>query len=438
MLTDPTWRYVKFFIYVPWPISIPEATAFMAFDEPELPCGVQRAEWLNYLVPDDFVSNIVSENRPFVVLQFRRRSIEQTRWLQYFHEAELLRERWAFEYQTRALPPENVKWWSDFSVDSIQTFGVIIEATTCLPEEQHENLNKAVDTAFERCIRLCEALGESYVQVLFDLRTGFINRGTVLPGVPALLIDPESRRVAEHNLRVNEEGAYPIDARDDLSPEQISEVRYRTLLAQAGDPNVTVEHWRRLAFRARHVDGDYAAAAVFAQTTSEVFFDAVLQSLIWEDNRSASESAVDEAEIARLFARDISFLTRLKGNNTFACRLKQGWYVKEPGNALKDLEVEVTWLRNQVVHTGYRPTEDEAARSFEVLDAAISFAVHAISRECNRANYPITLLMLAGRERLEQRGLYKGKVREKIEVLPPDWRKDFYEFRERIASLRPD
>ena len=95
----------------------------------------------------------------------------------------------------------------------------------------------------------------------------------------------------------------------------------------------------------------------------------------------------------------------------------------------------MTWLRNRIVHGGYRPTGAEAARAFKALDDAISFAVNALLRDCNRNKYPLTAVVQCGIDRLEQRGVYKNKLRRmKVENAAPGWRKDFYDFRQTVVA----
>ena len=428
------WRYAKFYMYVASPISIPTDYAFISTYFNSGTCQQHHRDWLEDLIPANFIERIVTSSSCFVILRFQRSSTVCMPWIKYYFDSELIREKWSFQYTMRGLPPDGMKWWSEQHIDPVQTYGVIVEATTCLPTLGDASLNRVVFEGFERCLGVLESISEAYAEILGDIQTGFVNLATVLPGVPGLLIDPEQRLLREHDIRSNEEGAFPSGTPEDLSPEQMNAVMTIASLAESGAPGIVTQHWRRQAFRARHVLGDFAAAVIFAEIAGEVFFDSLLMSLAWEDQKWSNKTAVDQHVVEAWFRRNASFTWRLRNDRTFAPRLTQGWHMETSGNALYEFERHVTWLRNRIVHGGYRPTGTEAARAFEALDDAISFAVNALLRDCNRNRYPLTAVMQCGIDRLEQRGVYKNKLRDRIESTAPGWRKEFYSFRQTVVA----
>ena len=103
---------------------------------------------------------------------------------------------------------------------------------------------------------------------------------------------------------------------DDLSPTQMNAVKTIASLAESGASEMVTQHWRRQAFRAHHVLGDFAAAVIFTETAGEVFFDSLLMSLAWEDQKWSNKTAVDQHVVEGWFRRSASFTWRLRNDRT--------------------------------------------------------------------------------------------------------------------------
>lgn len=430
----PDWRYVRFFLFVPWPISVPEA--FWQCPTRRVEPGVveHKAEWLAQFMPAQMAEQIANEDDlGFVFLQFGRRHYIDTRWIQYYFEAEAKSRNWADLYRFRGKIP--LQPHQPHEASDIQTFGTFIFATTYLLPSEASPAGGPLNEAFDRCIKECEIFLEAYVQTTNDFRTGFVNRSTVLPAVPFVQFDPATRRVsAESSLRVNGEGAYPSEPPPDLSEAQLFEIAERATNSQLDHPWVLILHWRRLAFRSLHVDGDYAASVVFTQTAGEVFFDAMLMSLGWEDLESGRLPDLTREAILEWFKPKSSMSSKLKSYYTDERRILGGWYQANKGNPIFDFEHDVLRLRNRIVHAGYRPSDREAELAFEIEDKASSFAIECLLRDSNRTRYPFTALTFLGLQGLTARGLFTGKVKEQIESAPNDWWQDFRDLREWISS----
>jgi hypothetical protein len=425
---QPVWRYVKFFIYVPWAIAMPESYMQFPIRRAEPGCGEQRMEWLSHILPDAVADDVVRRGPcTFATFRFHRLPIELPRWIHYFFQVESMAGAWADYYQMRGRLPAGYTPWPPHEADPISTYGTVIEATTCLIHG-----GNALNEAFDRCIRECEVFLEAYVQTSGDFRTGFINRSTVLPMVPAVLIDPIARTTEKTGLRVNDEGAYPTEPPDDLTADQAAEIVRRSQLSEEGEPYIAVWHWRRLAFRALHVDGDYAAAVVFTQTAGEVFFDSLLLRLAWEEIRSFRGSCLTREEVAQWFSARNPLSHRLRAE--YHGRLNGGWDADRPGNPVYEWDRKVARLRNRIVHAGYRPTVREAEDAFEALLAVETYVFDMLVRDLNRTRYPFTVYMMVGEAGLEQRGLFTGKLRRAILDAPEDWRSSFYEFRRWVSD----
>jgi hypothetical protein len=81
---EANWRYAKFYIYVPSPISIPTDYAFISTDFDPQFSREHRRDWLDELIPDDLIDKIVAEPSCFVVLQFHRIMAERMPWIKYY------------------------------------------------------------------------------------------------------------------------------------------------------------------------------------------------------------------------------------------------------------------------------------------------------------------------------------------------------------------
>lgn len=98
--------------------------------------------------------------------------------------------------------------------------------------------------------------------------------------------------------------------------------------------------------------------------------------------------------------------------------------------------MEVSRLRNRVVHGGYQPSEADTVAALLVEKAIEPYVLQLLSADQNRTKYPLTLaMMLGGPPGLEKLGLYTGKVKRAVEAMPPKWNLLFYSFRQRVLEL---
>lgn len=433
MAEVPAWKYVRFFLFVPWPISVPEGFFHCPIRRTIDGCTGHNVDWLAELMPRNLAEDIARDTAStFVLLQFQRRPTTLTRWNQYYFEAERSADTWEDLYRFRGMLPAGYTPWYHGPADPIESYGTFVDATTCLPDYTPEQLHGVVEEALDRCLRECELFTEGYVHATNDLRIGFFNRATVIPIVPAVLMDPITHRADSHpGIPVNREGSYPADPPLDLTPAQAETIAVRSALTELGHPYLTVEHWRRLAFRALHAEGDFAASIIFAHTAGEVFFDSLLLSLGWEEIRSFRGSALTEENVAGWFSE---FLLPRRLRNQYSCRLQGGWDADRPGNPVFEFEHRVSHIRHRVVHAGYRPTLLEATAAFEAFDTVGTYAVDILARDRNRTRYPLTIALIAGIPRMQARGIFNGNVRRTILDAAPGWQRDFYQFRQRVIQ----
>jgi len=195
---------------------------------------------------------------------------------------------------------------------------------------------------------------------------------------------------------------------------------------RSGSPFVA---WReRLveANRSLNIHGEYAQAAVLAQTAAEVLLDTLLMLPLWEEKLPAENAAtiLEEGKLAR--------------------RIKTEWQPRLGGNWSLDSSGSVaTWflgtalLRNRVVHGGYLPTRAEARCAYEAVFSLEKFAFDRLVDKRNR--YPRSVLMTVARSGLERRGRWSGQIKRFAETIAgtePSWRDSFREYRAAVAAAR--
>ncbi|MFT4037420.1 MAG: hypothetical protein QM692_04510 [Thermomicrobiales bacterium] len=437
MVEPQPWRYVRFFFFLPWPISAPTGIFHCPIRQTHDHHTTHDVDVLAELMPRPLAEDIARDaSAAFVFLQFHRRPTTLTRWIQYYFEAERAANAWEDFYRLRGALPAGYTPWYHGPADPLDSYGTFIEATTALPEYDHLQRHLVIEEALDSCLRECEVFIEGYAHATNDLRIGFCNRATILPIVPAVLMDPITHRAETlPGIPVNQEGAYPTDPPPDLTLQQAQAIAHRSQLSDLGHPWLIVEHWRRLAFRALHAEGDFAASIVSAHTAGEVFFDSLLLSLAWEEIRTFRGSCLVENHVVGWF-RDLLLPRRLRSQ--YARRLHGGWDADQPGNPVYEFTKCVSHVRHKVVHAGYRPTMAEAQAAFTAFETVGTYAVDILAHQRNRTRYPLTLALIAGVPRMEERGIYTGQTRRAIETARPGWQRDFYQFRQRViqAAIR--
>lgn len=435
---DPRWRFVKFFAFVPWPIAMPDGCFFVIDRVAEVGCFEGHPEWLSAFMPGEVAAQLsLAGPRDFVAFRLHRAPAKRTSPHEHVLELMRMAKAWADLFTLPpALAPLVRAGEDDVAVEPEVTYGTVIEAATCFTVPLGSTEGKELNAAFDRCLEQFADFQEAYVQTSGDLRAGLVNRSTVLHVVSAVLIDPVSRRTKVTGLHAIEGAAFAATPPRELTPEQVEEIGLRVHLAKEGEPYVTVRHWQRLAHRAFWLDGDFAAAVVTIHTAGEVFFDALLLRMAWEEMEHSPGSPLTREEVAGWFTSRSPLSSRLR--TRYDVRLEGGWDPDRLGHPLHDWDRKVARLRNRIVHAGYRPTEREAAAALDAAKAAEAYVLDLVVDDRNRTRYPRTVAMLVGRAGLERRGLYTGKARRAIESRPGDWRRSFYAFLQWINSRLAD
>ena len=175
-----------------------------------------------------------------------------------------------------------------------------------------------------------------------------------------------------------------------------------------------------------------AAALVACHTAGEVFFDALLLRLAWEEITHFNGSVLTQDEVVDWFSSRTPLSTRLR--TSYHVRLHGGWDADRPENPISEWTAKVARVRNRIVHGGYRPTEQEASEALAALDAVELYVLDLIARDRNRTRYPRTVFMMLGEVGMRRRGVYNGQIRRTIEAAPANWVQSFYAFQRRVSD----
>jgi hypothetical protein len=173
-------------------------------------------------------------------------------------------------------------------------------------------------------------------------------------------------------------------------------------------------------------DGRFGDAVVSAQTGMEVLLDGLLALMLWEEGVTPEDAAAGPFS-------DIGFEKRVRTH--FHRRLGGNWSTTGRG-VMSEWAREVARMRGRVVHSGYRPSANEARRA---LDITVRVDAFIRKRVMERRNvYPRTTLLLLGRPGLERAGVWRGRIKEFAERadLEPDWIASFAAWRTDLDRLR--
>ena len=173
-------------------------------------------------------------------------------------------------------------------------------------------------------------------------------------------------------------------------------------------------------------DGRFGDVVINIQTSIEVLLDALLSLLLWEEGMSPEEAARD------VFSDD-GFAKRVRTH--FHARLGGDWRT-ESGGAMTVWAVDVARMRGRVVHSGYRPSREEAQQALDTAQRVEDFVRQRVAHV--RTRYPRTALLLLGRPGLERIGVWSGQIREFAERAEeePDWLGSFRDWRDALNDAR--
>lgn len=305
----------------------------------------------------------------------------------------------------------------------------ILIVQTVLITGANGSLESAPIDTFERVLEEIRAWQLAYALTSDTVLRTPLNRYSVSPLIPYATYDPFNDCYSPIALmQVNTSWNGPPELADVMTPTDVEEM---TLHWQALRTQSPLYGFTRAFFAADRLltaSGDFSAAVVQMHTAGEVFLDALLQSLLWEDQFFPSRSRPELNEVADWFSRRSSMETRIR--NRFHTRL-EGWTTETPSGALYQWSHVLAPLRNRVVHAGYDANVHEAEECREIVLGLRSFVIDdVLINDKNRTRYPRTTLMFVSREGLIRRGKYSGQIRRLDEAsLDEDWVGELQAFR---------
>jgi hypothetical protein len=278
-----------------------------------------------------------------------------------------------------------------------------------------------ITVAFERCFERLDLMIQAYRTYSKEL-VPRLSREQLPPLIPFATRpalgpprwDGLSLFLIHFNVGAFAEDELNADARDALN-------LYLEALSR-DHPFVLFSEWSLDAEIAFRVEGRFGDCIVDAETAVETLLDALLSVLLWEDS-------VDPEEAARE-AFSMPFARRVR--TQFPPRLGGDWRTRG-GRVLTRWYEDLARVRHRVVHSGYRPSREEAAAG---MDAAAEVESFVRGRVLDRRDdYPRTTLILLARPGLERAGLWQGNIRrfaEEVADTEPGWFESIRSWREAV------
>lgn len=215
-------------------------------------------------------------------------------------------------------------------------------------------------------------------------------------------------RVAASNPEMSEEDRYRFD-----------ELHFRL---QAGHPLMAFSERGLDAHVAANVRGDYQETVISAETAMESLLDGILMMMLWEEG-------VDPQVAATLLEESFSYRVR----TAFSGRLGGDWNVRGKG-PIGRWGRQLYPVRGRVVHTAYRPSEDEARAALATLAEVEEFVKKRLVAK--RFAYPKATFLTLGRAGLDRLGGWSKRFDATVRAqpsVPPQWILDFGRWRAEIT-----
>jgi hypothetical protein len=408
-------RGVIFFLLLPEPIPFPDGEIFSFVGEPH--ASLSTYGWMQTRevgpAPEE------AEGRLFTSLRFWQIPVKWTDSID--REYELINEAIrravpaAVLEETRADgedSDEDVPTESEL-MDAMRAFGIddadvdkilskppshyatVVEAVTALvPVEGPPDV---MSDAFDRCVDALTQLVGAYRRAAIE-PIAAVTRERLPAAVYYLTFRlSEPKTDWSHGLFLAHMSASQMFERDLATREQVEDIK-RQLRAELGNHPLTPNLDRAVDARYALRMGDTANAVVLAQVAAEIFLDALLGLLLWE------EGVAPAAAYATL---SIDLTRRVR--TEYASRLGGDWNVDGSG-AVGSWRASLYQLRGRVIHADYLPSRSEARVAIEALEGLVEYCMIRLTQRVSR--YPIAALVLVGPIGLEARGGWARQIRE--------------------------
>lgn len=440
-------RVIVFFLPLPEPLPLPHHEVFTFFGEkhPQLEGLAVQPTRETPPFPEE------ATGRLFTSLRFWQRIIDT--------EADLAREVEPVDAIVRSIvPPEEYAKLRDDPTKvgeeqrasdaadeealrgELRTFGVpeaeidelieagppvdyqtVVEAVTPLVEVDGEP--DPLSAAFDRCVDYLAKLASAYRRASHTAIAPITRERLPFHLYYVTFEAGEPKQKWSHGLFIPHMSAPELLVLPPATPEQVADIKRHLAASLAKHPLtpyvdrvVDAQHALRL--------GDTANAVILGQLGAEVFLDAVLGLLLWEEGSSPEDAATKE------FATDLTPRVR----NCFAPRLGGDWNLKGNG-VVGDWKRQLYELRGRVIHGGYQPSRTETAQALEVLAKLEEFTKMRILQKKNQ--FPKVALIVLGPDGLSRRGGWSKTIREFAEQhADNNWLAEYNHWRDKVSAAK--
>lgn len=429
-------QLITFYLSLQRPLAVPPDTGYIGLREEPVP-WLSEGPWPPIFRP--LQETYFQRNRNLVIFQVIQKVGQEHIDFSQLNEAIRLAEhdmgRDADPNDERG--PELIQ---EAASNQKQLLATIMKMTTVLLPTDDNSQRHAISNAFDRCLQELSSLELAYCLTTQDIVYQPTTRNSSTSQCPYFLTDAEREGNAGPYLFLsNDAFGQKRSLPTMLSPDQIEDVRIRQSLHKAGAMQAMYAQWLLNAKRALWTDGDYGASVFQAYTASEIFLDSVLLMIAWEEIDHTPGSNLTLEEVALWVSRRSTIATRV--SERFKEHV-QPWGVGHAKNPIEQWRTFASDVRNKVIHTGYVPAEAEARRVYEIVVAVERHVKDVLLVDGNRVKYPRTALLQMGRDGVQRRNKYFGKLKQLDEAsMEESWLGEFRAFRDRlnlvIARDRP-
>jgi hypothetical protein len=215
-----------------------------------------------------------------------------------------------------------------------------------------------------------------------------------------------------------------VPPKERLDADDFSKLNTTLSRLMRGDVLMAYSHHRMRAVRAFRLDGDYSEAVMYSHTALEVFVDAVLYLLLWEEGADPAQAAMDVPS---------SLGSRVTAS--LAGRLGGQWSMRGRG-AIAEWWTVLRPLRNRVVHRAYDASPAEAQKALEIMLRVDVFLRGRLAERAPR--FPRTSLLVLGIPGLRRHERWSKRLSAIVEnsVDEADWVKTALAWRAAFDAAR--
>ena len=396
---------------LPEPLPVPHGSTWAMELDLEAPglAGVPRAP-LAGMTPG------VASDRNFVSLRF---------WQVKDEPGEMMRTQRLLEPVVAALTDRPSKAQT-VDPPPMGAYRTVVEAVTFVSPD---DVSSGEDTALTRCVDVLLQFHRAY-RIAERARIPELTYER-LPIFVLRLERPVSggRRPRVLGVSILDHTNTPGVVGAEIDQAKSGRINQIVLRARHRDPLQTFADRRLDALVEAQTNGRFGESVVQVAIAAEVFLDAILGLMMWEE---ALGGAISVGDAASAFSRDLT--PRLR--NEYSSRLGGDWSLTGPN--LLPWERDVASVRNRVVHGGYRPGRNEAADAMNALTTLEHFAGDRLAKRF--ASYHRTGWMFLGAAGFERRGRLKPALKwadglgEPIQQAILRWSDDYWGWREQVNA----